>query len=660
MGDSTKIALEQLGEKVERASKQTPEPGTFFTSTYNWVKKLESDVPEWGITRSDYVDNRDRDRWLMMMGRAEPHLASVLATAVTLDANRQYRLIGGRNQVYRFVEKFRAFDNGLGFRSLQELNAMNYYNSDVGSIVEIETLGKKGDGPLQSLYHTDPTRFRLVTDGSLKYDSDTGVVPWKANSFYRLASQRSTESRYNLLGFSAISRCIKLAQTMIAVVEHNLEKLGHIAPRGILFIQAEDLTQEAWDEAMAARETVYVKNTGNKYYDDVMVLVDRAAKGDLLALSQLPDRFDPFQFTDYMMKGYALSFGRPVRAFWSLNSGNFGGGTETKVQAEQATYGGAAEFILASQEQLQWLLPDSLLFEYEVEDLSGKLQRAEVESTLIEAAKGLLEIGVSPEYTQQWLAERGVLPAEWTDTPTEVADNGVMKARLLETEQVQRALENTPSEPIVMYESPSMAYPTGRFRRLWNNKEHAVGKSWVVSKKLVRQANIEDYEEEGESSRGDFMLVAAAEAMLSEYQDPDDTEEEALALALLMLNNEAERTEDNVNALLELLALIIPATVLLKLINLRRLSDDAVEGVELLYPERWNSRIRYFQNLGKLYGGDPDEELTWYLGDTIEHCGDCGPLDGVTKTIVEWIAGGVFPQDPTLECGGFYCDCDLR
>lgn len=647
--------LDGLGNTITRASKQTPNANSFFTSTYNWVKKMELEEPPWGMVRGDYVDNRTRDEWLMTISRAEPHLSSVLSTAIILDANRQHRLIGGRNQVKRFVDKFKNFDNGLGFRTLQELSATNFYATDLGSIVEIETDGK--NGPLESLYHTDSTRYRLGKKRVVKYDSDDGVKIWPSDMFYRLASQRSTQDKYNLLGYSSVSRCIKLAQIMIAVVEHNLEKLGHIAPKGILFIQAEDLTQEAWDEAMQAREMVYVTGTGNKYYDDVMTIVDRAAKGELLALSELPERFDPFQFTDYMMKGYALAFGRPVRAFWSLNSGNFGGGTETKVQAEQATYGGAAEFILASQEQIQWLLPDSLIFEYEVEDTSGELQRAQVNEILINSAANLLTLGITPERAQEWLSSQGVIPSEWTETPIEVADNGVMKARLLETDQIQRCLDRNPLEPVVMYESPSVRYPTGRYKTIWKNKRDAIGKSWLMSfeKKKTRQVEIEDYEEDS-GDVGNFMYVAAAEAYLSEVKDPDENEEAALALAVLLLNSEDEISDEDVSTLEVLLKISIPAVVLTLLLKLKDDSNNAEDLMWELHPERWNTRISYFGNLGMLYGRDLDEELTWVYGDT-EHCSDCNDLNGQTHTVEEWLAIGFVPQSPDLECKGFNCGC---
>lgn len=649
MTDSTKI-LDELGESVEqvhRRSKQTPEPDKFFQSVYRWTKKMEMLEPTWGATRGDFVDNRIRDEWLMAVAREEPHLGSVLSTAVTMDANRQYRLIGGRNQVNRFVKRFQDFDNGQGFRTLQEFNAYNYYATDLGAIVEIETQGKKG--PLLNLYHTDPTRFRLGRKRILKYD---GQTIWQPEQYYRLASQKTTQDKYNQLGYCAVSRCIKLAQTMLAIVTHNLEKLGHIAPKGILFIQAEDLTQESWEEAMEARKAVYITNTGNQYYDEVVTIVDRAAKGDLLALSQLPDGFDTFMFTDYMLKAYALAFNRDVRAFWSLNSGNFGGGTEATLQSEKATYGGAAEFVLASQEQIQWLLPDSLLFEYEVDDTRGKFQKAEVNQLLIMAAKDLVEIGLDSEKCLQWLAEQGVIPAEWTsEAENDVAENGVLKERYLELEHVRRAIDLFPDESLVMYESPSLHNPIGKTVRLFDKAKYA-------NRKNYRGVTVEDYAPEQDTNRGNFMYTAAIIAYFESFtRDLTEEEQEAYDYAqeLIDSGNLTDRSVDNLQSMI---IPIVSDAMILSLVVLRRKSNSAGEDAELNNPDRWNSRLAYFTMLGTLYSADSEDRFTWHYGDT-EHCGDCEELNGVTKTAAEWIEDGRVPKGTMLECRGYYCQCEV-
>jgi len=713
MDQITTKTLEDIAEKVERASKQKPElnPDAFFTSTLNFAKKAEMDEPEWGRVRGGWIDNRTRDEWLSALVQQEPHLASVLSTAVTLDANRRYRLIGGRNQVLRYSRRFDTFQNGQGFRTLQELAAKDYYNADVGAIYEIETDGR--NGPLLSLYHVDPSRVRLGKEGLLKYDNDI----WQPDSYFRLASQKSTFDKYNLLGFSAVSRCLKLAQTMIALVTHNLEKLGYLAPNGILFVSAEDITQDMWDEAVEARKAVYITNTGNQYYDQMMTIFDRNISADLVEFSKMPEKFDTFMFTDYMLKGYSLAFNRDVRTFWSLNSGNFGGGTEAALQDEKATYAGAAEFILAMQDKLQRLLPSSVLFEYEVEDTRGKLQKAEVENMIIDSATKLLDLGLDQERVFSWLAERGVIPPEWSlEEEATVAEMGIVKERYLETEMVQRAIQYYPDEPIVMYESSDISHPHGRIRQLWKSGDDAVRRSWLVAvnwgeikrskndanenidpqeypyipkdemrswqaqfsdspiknierikrklelrnqahMRITRQLDIEDYEEGDDYSVGDYMYAAGAYNYLDQVDSPDEEEVAAAALALAMIRGDEPM---DTNRLESLLKVVLPALVLAYLLDLRRYSDDAEEGAYSLHPERWNSRLGLMTQYGILYGADDlDTERTWTIGKTENHCSDCLELDGQTKTVAEWIEDGRLPQSSILSCQGWNCDCSL-
>jgi hypothetical protein len=58
------------------------------------------------------------------------------------------------------------------------------------------------------------------------------------------------------------------------------------------------------------------------------------------------------------------------------------------------------------------------------------------------------------------------------------------------------------------------------------------------------------------------------------------------------------------------------------------------------------------------YAGD-EELYTWEVGGTVKSCGDCLGFDGKTKTMKEWLEGGLLPQSPALECTGRHCDCGL-
>lgn len=677
LGIKTLENVAESVEKVQRKSKQKKEvnANTFFMSTLEFAKKAELEEPAWGRIRGEWVDNRLRDEWLSLIVQQEPHLESVLSTSITLDANRRYKLIGGRNQVLKYIRRFDNFENGQGFRRFQELQAKDYYNADVGTIGEIERDGR--NGPLLSLYHVDPTKVRLGKDGLLKYEAND---IWQPDWYYRLSSQKSTLDKYNQLGRCAVSRCLKLAQTMIALVTHNLEKLGYLAPNGILFISAEDITQDMWDEAIAARKAVYITNTGNQYFDQLMTVIDQNVSADLVEFSKMPEKFDTFMFTDYMLKGYALAFNRDVRTFWSLNSGNFGGGTEAALQDEKSTYGGAAEFILAFQDQFRRLLPQSLYFEYEVEDTRGKLSRAQVDETILKSAKLLAEVGLEQRYVLSWLADQGVIPTEWTEEEEDVvAEMGVLKERnilrqrFLDTEEVQRAIERFPTEPIVMYESAG-EFSGPKITRLWDTGKDAIQRSWFGfdsktrlperDAELRRKKRIQQYKREVSiadfpgGSRGNWMYAAGAYTFLDQIEERDENEEAAYLLLLLLLNRNRPIEDSEVDELDLLLSGILIASMVSYLRDLRYYSDEAEEGSEEDYPERWDTRFNYLRQYGKMYDSEDDRLWRWERGATENSCNDCVDLDGQIRPALEWLEGGPIPGDPSLACSGF-CQCDL-
>lgn len=55
-------------------------------------------------------------------------------------------------------------------------------------------------------------------------------------------------------------------------------------------------------------------------------------------------------------------------------------------------------------------------------------------------------------------------------------------------------------------------------------------------------------------------------------------------------------------------------------------------------------------------------EYRWELGYTDENCRDCLWANGQVLTASQWdnlAAVGIAPQSPSLECGGYHCDCRL-
>lgn len=718
MNHTQKEKLRQIALQSEQINRSSRQPknnplkdkqsaGNFFTSTYNWVKKAE-------LVQPPYLpDSRTLDQWLREFVHLEPHLAGVISTAVSIDSNRGYTLIGGRNQVVRFSRILKNVEGGLGWRELKILGAQDFYTTNMGQITEVETDGK--NGPLVSLYHVDSSRCKLTPDPNypLTYYPLKGIEQnWKPEWYYRVSSMLSSDEKYNRLGYCAANRAVKLAQIMIALIEYDIEKLNTLAPNGLVMIESDSLTQETWDNAMNQHAQIVVGKKGNDRFDRAIVIVDRAIKGDVLEFSSIPDGFNPFTFTDYMMKAYALAFNMPTRFFWDVNSGGLGSGNEVAAQMERASYAGGASYPKADQEELQKILPSSLLFTYDFDDREGQIKKAETLKIWTDAGKGLMELGMNGSDVLAIMVKEGIIDSEFTpmveETITDDDDNTLRmaKAQLLESENVQRAISKYPDEPIVRY-----SYPTGKITTLWKAGADAIKKyhqfSWIEKPKiryrtkddkiivhrqtqpetvnqLVNAAQNGEMSQEEFETRLDLYMQAALmlSFMLSWTGSPNDQELEIINLAESIINNavngnlvEMELQTEDMNSLADLL---VPAAVLEQLGIVNGYNEDSSFGDDLYggryddAPEEslnnrialWVGRLAVGSVLGSIFlkGGSDEDMGYWQLADS-EHCSDCQDMANMglqpRSFWMEKVSAGIYPQSSALACTGINCPCAL-
>ena len=133
------------------------------------------------------------------------------------------------------------------------LQSLGYYTADLGTVSEVGRDGR--NGPLRALWHVDPARCRLTGDTRtplIYYPAGATAQQWRPHDFYRVVSLPSTNEQFRGLGFCAVSRCLELAKTMIAVLAHDQEQLGARAPKGLLLLH--NISESQWNNAMAARQ----------------------------------------------------------------------------------------------------------------------------------------------------------------------------------------------------------------------------------------------------------------------------------------------------------------------------------------------------------------------------------------------------------------------
>jgi len=489
-------------KSVERAvpdklySKQPRVKGeqNFFASVYGWVQQANLDEKPYK------ANSRARDEWLQGFWRNEPHLAGVLNSVVSIDKNRGWSLIGGRNQVSRFTTILHLAEHGQGWRYYFGRGSQGFHSTDLGFIGELGREG--GGGPLRALYNVDSARCRLTgnPDKPLKYHPTTGgEFDWQSDDFFRVTPMPSPDERLHGLGFCAVSRCLELAKIMVAVYQHDQEMLGAKMPRGLLLLK--NITESQWELAMESREE-QLRAKERQYYGGLEVL---AAEGPedpdakLVALSQLPTGFDLEKFTNLLMYGYALAFGYDPSEFWPVKFGALGRGTETQVQHIKATGKGQMDFVSGYQEGLQSDLPDSLHFAFEQRDIQGEILDAELASKQAEWIVKFYEAGrqqgeplLDREQAMSLAVEKRLIPEEWTIVEEDVEGTDVkdvdrwlrlQRERALSYHRVHNAIERFPEEPIIKYSYDPVKYPLGRELVLWPRGEDALRRhSWPVAK----------------------------------------------------------------------------------------------------------------------------------------------------------------------------------
>lgn len=470
--------------KQERFDSETV--SEMFWSVYNWALESIFQVPIYA------ANSRERDAWLQMAWQKEPYLAGVLNSITSIDKNRGWSLIGGRNQVAMYssiLHNFLVAPDLMGWRHGIAYTSLAYNTSDLGGVVEIGRDGK--GGPMRGLFTVDPALCRLTGNikKPLKYKAYRSKEQiWANGDYFRVVSMPSTSEAMNGLGFCALSRMLRLAQTMVAVYEHDNEKLGARAQKGILLLNGIDQLQ--FETSLKARKQE-LDSVGREYYGGVQILASSNASdginAQLIGLSQLPDGFDKKTFVDLLMYGYALCVGYDPREFWPVSGGSLGTATETETQHKKATGKGGLDFINNFQEQLQLELPQSIQFEFEQRDADGKLMDAEVNQALITNVTALYNAGIQQglplldrEQCMILLAEAGVIPHEWTqfeedveatdqdDEARSIIEN---KDKLLESLYVQRAIEYFPDEPLVKYIEKR---DKGRFITLFEHAKDAL------------------------------------------------------------------------------------------------------------------------------------------------------------------------------------------
>lgn len=690
LSSSVVKAVDLAGEQIVRAtatageSKQ-PRFSIDRKDIMNFLNQIYGMAKEAIFNEPPYVaDSSRRDTWLAKVVKKEPYLLGILQSVVSIDKSRGWTLVGGKIQVKKFVNVLHGFQSAtdlFGWRNAISSSAQSYYQSDLGSVVEIGR--SMVNGPLAALYTVDPTKCRLTGDMETPLRYNNGAKDkqlWEPNDYFRVTSFPSPIESMNGLGYCAVSRCIELAKLMVSVFEHDREQLGSKAPKGILTING-GLTLDQWLLSLE-ESTAELKSLEREYYSGVQVLVGEANSPidvNLTSLSVLPTGFDQEKFTAMIIYGYALAFGYDPREFWPVSSGSLGTSTETESQHRRASSKGGLDFALGFQEKLQEELPETIQFEFEQRDVQGDIAEVEFEKKKLDIVDQMYksvnasgQVLITYEEARQLLVDSKLIPDNWTpqDEDVQISDTDDM-GLLVEKQRVQNALERYPQEDIVIYSSRDAKFKT--IRRAGEKKFsiHMPGATPHTAPKGISRAYSGDY---------DQVRAAYYDATYTTVRDYLKSTERATAFKSAMSRNVVEAfgpageqgykagggempmDEASADWLTAAQGEEL-ANVASLFVSLKALRDEGDVDAEAEAEARaagYAQTLDAIYSQAKLYGAG-NKMLTWVFGET-EHCNTCNDLNGQRHRAAWYIARDYIPRRPgaAMDCGGYKCQCKLE
>jgi hypothetical protein len=656
----------------------------FYALIERWVEESNFNAPPYG------VNSMPRDEWLRQFWHREPLWAGVLKSTMNIDKNRGWTLTGGRNQVAQYTKVLREAEGGAGWRRYVGLQSLSYYTADIGAITELGFDSVGGEGPLRALWSVDPARCELTgkRETPLRYHPASGVQQdWKPDWYMRAVSMESTDEAMLGLGYCATDMALDLATIMVAIWRHDKEMLFAKMQKGLLLMQG--ISEGQWETAMEAHaERLTAKE--REFFSGLSIFFgDQELDAKLVALSQLWEGFTLQEWVNVLMNGYALIVGYDTTEFWPVNWGGISHGTETEVSALKATGKGGLDFVLAYQDNLQRELPETLLFEFEQRNEQGDIMEADVaerwgvaiNAMAAPSGPGMAET-LSVEEKRQLLAQRGLIPDEWTAEEEEetTSDTDSAPEERAIPDYVLRAARAFPGEPIVRY-----SWPAGHEEVIWKPTSISVrrqeadlcGGEALDLTKIISRQNVgkvaslyrDDLENAIYNAWADlennlYDPKAIKTALVTKHKRAiREFGPEAFAEGLREGGVTAEdMDDDDKRVLAEWVSSQQSYVTPFAGDVMAAAGDQSAKDAILGRVDLWVQSIETLGAQGAM-SAKANAMVTWRLGPTEEHCDTCAGLDG-QRHRAKWFTGnGYIPREPgsaTLACQGFRCLCFLE
>lgn len=366
-----------------------------------------------------------RDLYLRDFAKKSEHISSSVYSIQTRFAATPMRVIAKNPNIqyhkdkrdeYLFnLQTFSEF--GQGWDVAYNSFLSDVFELDNGGFLEImapgneweETPNFNGDKLTWGVRHLDSMLCSRTTDPMfpvIYHDILTGerkVMHW--TRVIALSLQPSSDVRMCHVGFSAVSRCLSMAERLMSTTNYLLEKMGSRPLRALL--TASGISPDQMKQALVAAE-VANDNARLTRFSKLVALASLDSQIDIkiVDLASLPDGFDEEISTQIGMTLISAAFGVDLREFWTASG--TGATRADAVVSHMKSRGKTIGFITQFMERQLNLkyLPKYLELTFDQNDDEADEQSTNLRVKRAQTLSTLIKAGVTTKRTARQLQVR--------------------------------------------------------------------------------------------------------------------------------------------------------------------------------------------------------------------------------------------------------------
>lgn len=411
------------------------------------IAQAYDEAPAWWSER--------RDRYLRQFWPTEPFLAGAVYAVCARNAALRWKLTGPDRAVKKAHNLLTQSQFGQGDEALRLLLSQDLLTQDNAAFMEVirpaRALTSKGWRPLLRWPDAQNEPAWWVVDGelrplaesekavSLPTDLPIGLAHLDAGRCVRTGDDEfpviytdrlgrehklawyqvvmfsdmpSTDEDYNGVGICAVSRALRLAQTLR---DQQIYKAEKVSGRFSRAIHLTNVSAQAVNDAIAEANNAADAHGLQRYSQPIVVdTLDPSSTPAVatIELAALPDGFDEETALRWYVAGLALDLGVDYSFLAPLPGGNLGTATQVETMDKQARGRSSRLFMARFAHALNnmGILPQSVAFEFVETDADEELVEAQLAHQRAETRALRIETGeITVEVARQMAADAGDL-----------------------------------------------------------------------------------------------------------------------------------------------------------------------------------------------------------------------------------------------------------